>query len=93
MKSIEKVTRNTALSVCMYPVLVMLGTKDRDRKIGLLSWDHSTLRGIPTPKESLVFSLLSEVEVIPICDYFEQEAGWCVYVCVFNYYFFKLYLY
>lgn len=47
MKCIEKVTGKAVLSVCMVPVLVMLGTEDRNMKIGLLSWDHSTLKTIP----------------------------------------------
>lgn len=67
MRSIENVTRKAVLSVCMVPVLVMLGTEDRTMKIGLLSWDHSTLKTIPgLQRGSGLLIALSEVEVIPV---------------------------
>ena len=67
MKSIEKVNRKAVQYVCMVPVLVMLGTEDRNMKIGLLSWDHSTLKTIPSlQRGSGLLIALSEVEVIPV---------------------------
>ena len=77
MKIIKKVTRNTVLSVCIVPVLVVLATEDRNMTIGLLSWDHCTLKAIPSlQRETVVFSLLCQRW--RSCqfdgDYFGQEA-------------------